>query len=435
MTPPETEHFAWRGGRLFAEDVALDDIADAVGTPCYCYSTAALEGAYRAFADAFAGTGALIAYSVKANPNRAVIATLARLGAGADVVSEGEIRRALAVGIAPRDILFSGVGKTQAEISFALSRGVVHLNVESAAELALASEAATALGATARVALRVNPDVGAGGHDKISTGRRGDKFGVAIDRAPALFRRAAALPGIAADGVDLHIGSQIADLAPFRRAFAKAAGLVRRLRAEGFRIERLDLGGGLGIRYGAETPPAPAAYAAVVREATDGLGCRLAIEPGRAIAGNAGVLVAGVVYEKREYGRRFVIVDAGMNDLLRPALYGAEHAVAPLAAPAPGAPLDAADVVGPVCESGDIFASGAALPPLSAGDRVAFFSAGAYGAAMASTYNSRPLVPEALVRGARYAVVRPRLDQETLLSRERLPGWLRADTGEMRRRA
>ena len=435
MTNPAGGYFAWRGGRLFAEDAALDDIADAVGTPFYCYSAAALEDAYRAFASAFAGSGALVAYSVKANPNRAVIATLARLGAGADVVSEGEIRRALAAGIAPRDIVFSGVGKTRAEISFALSRGVVHLNAESEPELALISEAAAALGATARVALRINPGVGAGGHDKIATGRRGDKFGVAIDRAPALFRRAAALPGVAADGVDLHIGSQIVDLAPFRRAFGKAAALVRGLRAEGFGIERLDLGGGLGIRYGAETPPGPAEYAAAIREATAGLGCRLVLEPGRAIAGNAGVLVASVVYEKREYGRRFVIVDAGMNDLMRPALYGSAHGIAPLTAPAPGAPESPADAVGPVCESGDTFASGVMLPPLAAGDRIAFFSAGAYGAAMASTYNSRLLVPEVMVSGARRAVVRPRMSYETLLAWDRLPGWLRTDTEETRRRA
>lgn len=429
------EPFARRRGGLWAEDVALADIAAAVGTPFYCYSTAALTRNYLGLADAFAGRDVLIAYSVKANGNRAVIATLARLGAGADVVSEGEIRRALAAGVAPGDIVFSGVGKTREEIAFALSRGVVHMNVESEPELAAVSQVATARGAVARVALRVNPDVDAGTHDKIATGRRGDKFGVDIERAPALYRRAAALPGVEADGVDVHIGSQIADLAPFRRAFSRVVELVAALRARGHRIRRLDLGGGLGIRYGSETPPAPAEYAALVAGLTDGLGCRLVLEPGRSIAGDAGVLVARVIYERRDRSRRFVIVDAGMNDLLRPALYGAFHAVAPVADPAADAPLTPADVVGPVCESGDCFAAGRALPPFSPGDLVAFLSAGAYGAVMASTYNSRLLVPETLVDGARWAVVRPRMDYETLIAQDRLPAWLQADATERRRRA
>ena len=429
------EPFARRRGGLWAEDVALADIAAAVGTPFYCYSTAALTRNYLGLADAFAGRDVLIAYSVKANGNRAVIATLARLGAGADVVSEGEIRRALAAGVAPGDIVFSGVGKTREEIAFALSRGVVHMNVESEPELAAVSQVATACGAVARVALRVNPDVDAGTHDKIATGRRGDKFGVDIERAPALYRRAAALPGVEADGVDVHIGSQIADLAPFRRAFSRVVELVAALRARGHRIRRLDLGGGLGIRYGSETPPAPAEYAALVAGLTDGLGCRLVLEPGRSIAGDAGVLVARGIYERRDRSRRFVIVDAGMNDLLRPALYGAFHAVAPVADPAADAPLTPADVVGPVCESGDCFAAGRALPPFSPGDLVAFLSAGAYGAVMASTYNSRLLVPETLVDGARWAVVRPRMDYETLIAQDRLPAWLQADATERRRRA
>ena len=429
------EPFARRRGGLWAEDVALADIAAAVGTPFYCYSTAALTQNYLGLADAFAGRDVLIAYSVKANGNRAVIATLARLGAGADVVSEGEIRRALAAGVAPGDIVFSGVGKTREEIAFALSRGVVHMNVESEPELAAVSQVAAARGAVARVALRVNPDVDAGTHDKIATGRRGDKFGVDIERAPALYRRAEALPGVEADGVDVHIGSQIADLAPFRRAFSRVVELVAALRARGHRIRRLDLGGGLGIRYGSETPPAPAEYAALVAGLTDGLGCRLVLEPGRSIAGDAGVLVARVIYERRDRSRRFVIVDAGMNDLLRPALYGAFHAVAPVADPAADAPLTPADVVGPVCESGDCFAAGRALPPFSPGDLVAFLSAGAYGAVMASTYNSRLLVPETLVDGARWAVVRPRMDYETLIAQDRLPAWLQADATERRRRA
>ena len=427
------EHFAYRGGRLSAERVALAEVAAEVGTPFYCYSTAALTARYRALADAFAGRDVLVAYSVKANPNQAVIATLARLGAGADVVSEGEIRRALAAGVAPRSVVFSGVGKTRGEIAFALSRGVVHVNVESEPELVLLSEVAAALGTAARVALRVNPDVDAGTHDKIATGRRGDKFGIDIARAPALYRRAASLPGIEVDGVDVHIGSQITDLAPFRRAFARAAALVRSLRADGHRIARLDVGGGLGIRYGDETPPSAAAYAAALGEAAAGLDCRLVLEPGRAIVGNAGVLVAAVVYVKREGGRRFVIVDAGMNDLMRPALYGARHRIAPLAEPAADAPLAAADVVGPVCESADTFAADAALPPLAAGDLVAFLSAGAYGAAMSSTYNSRPLVAEVLVDGARRAVVRPRMDYAAMIARDRVPDWLGAPSAGERR--
>ena len=427
------EPFAYRGGRLMAERVALADVAAEVGTPFYCYATAALTARYRALADAFAGRDVLVAYSVKANPNQAVIATLARLGAGADVVSEGEIRRALSAGVAPRNVVFSGVGKTRGEIAFALSRGVVHVNVESEPELVLLSEVAAALGTSARVALRVNPDVDAGTHDKIATGRRGDKFGIDIARAPALYRRAAGLPGIAVDGVDVHIGSQITDLAPFRRAFARAAALVRSLRADGHRIARLDVGGGLGIRYGDETPPTAAAYAAALGEATAGLDCRLVLEPGRAIVGDAGVLVAAVVYVKREGGRRFVIVDAGMNDLLRPALYGAAHRIAPLAEPAADAPLAAADVVGPVCESADTFAVDAALPPLAAGDLVAFLSTGAYGAAMSSTYNSRPLVAEVLVDGARRAVVRPRMDYAAMIARDRVPDWLGAPAAGERR--
>ena len=433
------EPFARRRGGLWAEDVALADIAAGVGTPFYCYSTAALNRNYRELADAFAGRDVLIAYSVKANGNRAVLATLARLGAGADVVSEGEIRRALAAGIAPEDIVFSGVGKTPEEIAFALSRGVVRINVESEPELAAVSQVAAARGAVAQIALRVNPDVDAGTHDKIATGRRGDKFGVDIERAPALYRRAEALPGVEAEGVDVHIGSQIADLAPFRRAFSRIVELVVALRARGHRIRRLDLGGGLGIRYGSETPPSAAEYAAVVTGLTAGLaddpGCRLVLEPGRFIAGNAGVLVARVIYERRDRSRRFVIVDAGMNDLLRPALYGAFHAVAPVAEPAADAPLTPADIVGPVCESGDCFAVGLPLPPFSPGDLVAFMSAGAYGAVMASTYNSRPLVPETLVDGARWAVVRPRMDYETLIAQDRLPAWLQADATERRRRA
>ncbi len=418
------QEFDYRGGQLAAEQVPLADIAEAVGTPFYCYSTAGITRRYQALADAFASRDTLIAYSVKANPNQAVIATLAHLGAGADVVSEGETRRALAAGILPEKIVFSGVGKTRAEMAFALQHGVTRINVESEPELNQLSQVAAALGVTARIALRVNPDIDAGTHDKIATGRRGDKFGIDIARAPTLYRRAAALPGILVEGVDVHIGSQITELTPFRRAFARTAELVRQLRADGHAIARLDLGGGLGIRYGAETPPSAVEYAAMIDDVTAGLDCRLVIEPGRAIVGNAGVLVTGVIYDKWESGRRFVIVDAAMNDLLRPTLYGARHRTALLTPPPAAAPLTPADLVGPVCESGDCFAADIPLPPLTPGDRLALFSAGAYGATMASTYNSRLLIPEVMVSGNRFAIVRPRVDYATLIGQDRLPEWL-----------
>ncbi len=419
------DHFAYRDGMLHAESVPLAAIAEAVGTPCYCYSTATIARHYQVIADAFAGRDALIAYSVKANGNLAVIATLAQLGAGADVVSEGEIRRALAAGVAPDKIVFSGVGKTRDEMAYALSSGVAHFNVESEPELAALSAVASSLSATALVALRVNPDVDAGSHDKISTGRRHDKFGIAIGQAPELYARAAALPGLDVDGVDVHIGSQLTDLEPFRRAFGRAIDLVRALGAAGHAIRRLDLGGGLGIPYTEEAPPSPAAYAEMVFALTEGLDCRIVLEPGRVIVGNAGILLARVIYVKEAEARRFVIVDAAMNDLVRPAMYAARHAIAPVAEPGPGAAFQAADVVGPVCESGDTFATQLALPPLAAGDLIAFRSAGAYGAVMSSTYNGRLLVPEVLIDGERWAEVRPRMEYETLLGMDRLPEWLR----------
>jgi len=418
------DHFSYRDGALCAEDVPLARIADAVGTPFYCYATATIERHYRVLAEAFAGRDVLIAYSLKANSNQAVIATLARLGAGADVVSEGEIRRALAAGVPAERIVFSGVGKTRAEMAYALGAGVDLFNVESEPELEALSEVAHMQGATARVAFRVNPDVAAGAHDKISTGRRRDKFGVAIERALALYDRAAALPGLEVDGVDVHIGSQLTDLAPFRQAFERTVDLVRELRARGHDIRRLDLGGGLGIPYVAEAPPSPEQYARMIFALTRDLDCRLVLEPGRVIVGNAGVLVARVIYVKETGERRFVIVDAAMNDLLRPALYGAHHRIEAVREPEPGAPREPADLVGPVCETGDTFAVQEPLPPLAAGDLVAFRSAGAYGAVMASTYNSRPLVAEVLVSGDRFAVVRPRMDYATLIGRDRLPEWL-----------
>jgi diaminopimelate decarboxylase len=419
------DHFAYREGALHAESVPLAAIAEAVGTPCYCYSTATIARHYRVIADAFAGRDALIAYSVKANGNLAVIATLAGLGAGADVVSEGEIRRALAAGVAPDKIVFSGVGKTREEMAYALSSGVAHFNVESEPELAALSEVASSLSATALVALRVNPDVDAGSHDKISTGRRHDKFGIAIGQAPALYASAAALPGLEVDGVDVHIGSQLTDLEPFRRAFERAIDLVKGLRADGHAIRRLDLGGGLGIPYTEESPPSPAAYAEMVFALTEGLDCRIVLEPGRVIVGNAGVLLARVIYVKEAEERRFVIVDAAMNDLVRPAMYAARHAIATVVETAADAVLETADVVGPICESGDTFATQVPLPPLAAGDLIAFRSAGAYGAVMSSTYNGRLLVPEVLIDGDRWAEVRPRMEYETLLGMDRLPEWLR----------
>lgn len=419
------DHFAYRDGALHAESVPLAAIAEAVGTPCYCYSTATIARHYRVIADAFAGRDSLIAYSVKANGNLAVIATLAQLGAGADVVSEGEIRRALAAGVAPDKIVFSGVGKTREEMAYALSSGVKHFNVESEPELEALSEVASSLSATALVALRVNPDVAAGSHDKISTGRRHDKFGIAIERAPALYARTAALPGLEVDGVDVHIGSQLTDLEPFRRAFGRAIELVKALRSDGHAIRRLDLGGGLGIPYTAEAPPSPAAYAEMVFALTEGLDCRIVLEPGRVIVGNAGILLARVIYVKEAEARRFIIVDAAMNDLVRPAMYAASHAIATVTQPAAGAAFEAADVVGPICETSDTFARQVPLPPLAAGDLIAFRSAGAYGAVMSSTYNGRLLVPEVLIDGDRWAEVRPRMEYETLLAMDRLPEWLR----------
>jgi diaminopimelate decarboxylase len=404
--------------------VTIPEIATAVGTPFYCYSTATLTRHYRVLEGAFAGRDVLIAYSVKANSNLAVIATLARLGAGADVVSEGEGRRALAAGVAPERVVFSGVGKTRDEMAYALSHGIVQFNVESAPELEALSAVAAEIGVTARVALRVNPDVAAGTHDKISTGRKFDKFGVPIANAPALYRRAAALPGLHVDGVDIHIGSQLTDLEPLRQAFERAIELVHSLRAEGHAIERLDLGGGLGIRYGTETPPGPDAYARLVFELTKDLECRIVLEPGRVIAGNAGLLISRVVYVKDTEDRRIVILDSAMNDLIRPALYGASHIVVPVREAAPETPLAPVDLVGPICESTDTFAVDRPMPPLAPGDLVAFRSAGAYGAVMASSYNSRLLVPEVLVDGDRFAVVRPRPNYETLLAADRIPDWL-----------
>ncbi len=418
-------HFAYRDGVLCAENISLETIAEAVGTPFYCYSEATLRRHMGVFRDAFAGADALVAYSVKANSNLSVIRVLAQEGAGADVVSAGELRRARAAGVDRGKIVFSGVGKTRSEMAFALDEGIHQFNVESEPELDALNEVATSKGARAPVAFRVNPDVAAGGHEKISTGKAEDKFGVPWSRARALYARAAAMAGIAVKGVDVHIGSQIADLDPFRRAFARVAQLVRELRADGVAIERIDLGGGLGIPYGdaPQDPPHPDEYAKLIREIADPLGVQLIFEPGRMIVGNAGVLVSRVVYDKPGDVRRFLILDAGMNDLIRPALYDAYHAILPVR-DSPGTPRAVYDVVGPVCETGDRFALAREMPVQAPGDLVALMSAGAYGAVQASQYNTRPLVPEILVSGDRFAVIRRRPDFEEMTALEARPDWL-----------
>lgn len=423
------DYFNVHDGVLHAEDVDLETLADAVGTPFYCYSTATIERHYRVFAAALAGvggqgeTGPLIAYAVKANPNLSVIATLARLGAGADVVSEGEMRRALVAGVSADRIVFSGVGKTRGEMAAALAAGIHQFNVESEEELHALSAVAAALGQVAAVALRVNPGVDAKTHAKISTGRLENKFGIPLDRVPAAYALAAALPGIRAVGVGAHIGSQLTDLAPLEATFALLGDLVARLRAAGHAVAQVDLGGGLGIPYraGAAPPPSPADYGAMVARVTRGWDVRLVFEPGRLIVGNAGILVSRVITTKSGGSRGFVVLDAAMNDLLRPTLYNAWHDIRSVRA-RPGRIV--ATVVGPVCETGDTFAEDRELDALEAGDLVAVMTAGAYGATMASTYNSRPLVPEVLVAGAGWAVVRPRQPLDALLGLDRIAPWL-----------
>ena len=423
-TAPGTPEFAYRGGELCAEGVPLARIAAAVGTPFYCYSSTAIERRYRRFAAAFADRRALICYATKANSNRAVIATLARLGAGADVVSEGELRGALAAGVPPQRIIFSGVGKTEAEMAFALRAGVHQINVESAPELTLLSGVAHRLGITADIAIRVNPDVDARTHAKISTGKSENKFGIDLAHAMSAFRRAAQLPGLRPVGIAVHIGSQITSLGPFELAFARVAELARGVRAEGIALERIDLGGGLGIRYRNETPPEVEDYAAMVKRVTDDLDLQLAFEQGRWIVGNAGVLVSRVLYVKEGATRNFLVQDAAMNDLARPALYDSWHEIVPVRAPRKEAAVLPIDVVGPVCETGDSFAAQRPLPPVEPGELLAILSAGAYGAVMSSSYNTRLPVPEVMVRGEEFAVIRPRPDYEELLSKDRMPDWL-----------
>jgi diaminopimelate decarboxylase len=421
-------HFELRAGDLYCEDVALAAIAAGVGTPAYVYSTATLERHFAVFAAALSasleGDAPLIAYAVKANSNLSVLRTLGALGAGADTVSEGEIRRALAAGIPADRIVFSGVGKTRCEIAFALQTGVRQINVESEPELALISMVAAERGVRPRLALRVNPDVGAGGHAKISTGGSASKFGVPINSAAAIYAAAAADPAVRMSGLACHIGSQITDLDAFATAFGRMRALVEGLRADGLALDSLDLGGGLGVPYFHQPdPPDPAAFAAVAARAVAGLDVALIFEPGRVLIANAGVLLAAVIHvNERADGHRFLVLDAAMNDLLRPAMYDAWHDVRAVR-PRPG-PERAFDIVGPVCESGDTFARDRRLPPMQAGDLVAFFSAGAYGAAMASEYNSRRLVPEVLVRGSEFAVVRGRPTYEDMLARDQIAPWL-----------
>jgi diaminopimelate decarboxylase len=420
------DHFLYKNGALHAEDVALADIAAQVGTPFYCYSTATLTRHYQLFTEALSPLPHLVCFAIKSLSNIAVLKTLGDLGAGMDVVSSGEYLRAKAAGVPGNRIVFSGVGKTREEMRLALTGGVRQFNVESEPELRALSQVATALGVIAPITIRVNPDVDAKTHEKISTGKKGDKFGIPISHARAVYAEAAALPGLKIVGIDVHIGSQLTSLEPFEAAYLKVADLTRALRADGHTIDRLDLGGGLGIPYARDNqaPPLPLDYGAMVKRTVGDLGCEIEIEPGRLISGNAGVLVAQVIYVKEAEDRDFLIIDAAMNDLIRPAMYGSYHDIVPLQEAAPGTEQRPFDIVGPVCESGDTFAKARQMPPLTEGALVAFRSAGAYGAVMASEYNSRPLVPEVLVRGDHFAVIRARPTFDEMLSRDTIPEWL-----------
>jgi diaminopimelate decarboxylase len=420
------DHFTYRHGQLYAEDVAIADIAASVGTPFYVYSTATLTRHYQLFTDALSPLPHLVCFSIKSLSNIAVLKTLAGLGAGMDVVSMGEYLRAKAAGVPGERIVFSGVGKTQVEMRATLEGGIRQFNVESEPELRALSEIAVSMGLRAPVTIRVNPDVDAKTHEKIATGKSENKFGIPIARASAVYAEAASLPGIDVVGIDVHIGSQLTDLAPFEQAYTKVADLTRQLRSEGHNIRRLDLGGGLGIPYhrSNEAPPLPMDYGALIKRCVGDLGCEVQIEPGRLISGNSGLMVAGVIYVKSGEGRDFLILDAAMNDLIRPAMYGAHHDIIPVVEPAPGVEQAAYDIVGPVCETGDTFAKSRPLPPIAAGDLVAFRSAGAYGAVMASEYNTRPLIPEVLVHGDQFAVIRARPTFDEILNRDTLPVWL-----------
>jgi diaminopimelate decarboxylase len=419
-------HFQYRDGVLHAEAVNLTALAETVGTPFYCYSTATLERHYRVFAEAFTGVKTLVCYAMKANSNQSVLRTLAKLGAGADVVSGGELKRARAAGIPPEKIVFSGVGKTAAELRQALAENILCINVESEPELHLLSSLANEAGRTARISIRVNPDVDAGTHAKISTGKSENKFGIPLSNAREVYARAAKLPGIQVTGVDMHIGSQITDLGPLEDAFKLLVEFVGTLRADGHTISHVDFGGGLGIPYENDlpNPPEPAAYAQMVKRVTQGLDATLMFEPGRLIVGNAGILVSSVIYVKHGDAKNFVIIDAAMNDLIRPTLYEAHHEILPVRENVAGAQTIVADVVGPVCESGDYLALERTMTEPKPGDLLAIMTAGAYGAVQSGSYNTRALVPEVLVKDDQYAVVRPRIDADALIAMDKSAPWL-----------
>jgi diaminopimelate decarboxylase len=416
--------FHHRDGELYAEDVPLRRIAEQVGTPCYVYSAAALTEHYRRYEAALSGFNARVYYSVKANSNQAVIALLGKLGAGADVVSVGEMYRALKAGIAAKDIVFAGVGKTRAEMAAALDAGIHQFNVESKGELHALNEVALGKGRRAPVALRINPDVDARTHAKISTGKAENKFGIDLAHAPEVYAEAAKLPGIDVQGIACHIGSQLLDIAPYKTAFGKLADLTRQLRTAGLAVKRIDLGGGVGVAYRGEQTIGIDAYVEAVASTVGNLGCALEIEPGRSIVAESGLLLSRVINVKSGVSRKFVIVDAAMNDLIRPALYDAYHEIVPVTAPANEASVERVDIVGPVCETGDLFAAQRPMPPLKAEDLVAFSTAGAYGAVMASTYNTRPLVPEVMVKGSEFAIVRPRPTYDAMIGQDIVPNWI-----------
>ncbi|MDX1781213.1 MAG: diaminopimelate decarboxylase [Thalassovita sp.] len=420
------DHFLYKDGALYAEDVPVAEIAAQVGTPFYCYSTATLLRHFRLFDEALAGLNHVVCYAMKAASNQAILKTLAEAGAGMDVVSGGEYARAIAAGVPGDRIVFSGVGKTREEMRAALEGGIRQFNLESEPEMEALNEVALSMGVQAPVAVRVNPDVDAKTHAKIATGKSENKFGIPIARAREVYARAADLPGLRVVGIDVHIGSQLTDLEPFRLAYRKVAELTQALREDGHDIHRLDLGGGLGIPYARsnEAPPLPIEYGTMIREELGHLGCEIEIEPGRLIAGNAGIMVSRVVYVKSGEGRDFLILDGAMNDLVRPAMYEAHHDIIPVIEPAAGAEQQPYDIVGPVCETGDTFAKQRMMPPLAAGDLVAFRSAGAYGAVMASEYNTRPLIPEVLVHGDQFAVIRARPTFDEIINRDTIPEWL-----------
>ncbi|MBF9044474.1 diaminopimelate decarboxylase [Rhodobacterales bacterium HKCCE4037] len=419
------DHFLYKDGILHAEDVAIPEIAASVGTPFYVYSTATLTRHFDVFTEALSGMDHLICYAMKSNSNQAVIAHMAALGAGMDVVSGGEYLRAKAAGVPGDKIVFSGVGKTAEEMRMALDGGIRQFNVESEPEMERLSQVARSLGKVAPITIRVNPDVDAKTHEKISTGRKEDKFGIPIGRAREVYARAAALPGVKVVGIDVHIGSQLTNLEPFELAYGKVADLTRQLREDGHEITRLDLGGGLGIPYerSNSAPPLPLDYGDVIRRTVGDLGCEIEIEPGRLISGNAGLLVASTIYVKHGEGRDFLILDAAMNDLIRPAMYGAWHDIIPVREAEAGAEQQPYDIVGPVCESGDTFARQRNLPEIREDDLIAFRSAGAYGAVMSSEYNSRPLIPEVMVKGDQFAVIRARPSFDDMINRDTLPQW------------